>query len=170
MSFGEPGTTVGSVDALSDDAATATGVSSGLPRAHAFGVVDVLLSVVVDDGHSPMLEVETSSEPHPERRGDSIFCSTFVSVTFFGERIFSAGSFTTGSDGLVFCGLFCSTFFFGLGLFAAGAGVGVGFSTTGFGAAAGSTGFGFATKPARFGFFVQAPVRIGPTGGGATAV
>jgi hypothetical protein len=96
MSFGEPGTTVGKADAVSDDA-TATGVSNGLPRAHAFGVVEVLLSVVVD-GHSPIPDVETSNEPHPDEiRGDSIFFSTF-----FGERIFSAGSFTTGSDGLVF--------------------------------------------------------------------
>lgn len=167
MSFGEPGTTVGIADMLSDDVATAAGVSSGLPRAHAFGVVDVLPSVVVDDGHSPMPEVETSREPHPESRGDSIFFSTTLVSIFFGERIFSAGSFTTGSDGLVFCGLFCSTFF-GLGLFKVGAGVG--FSTTGFGVATGSTGFGFATKPARLGFFVHAPVKMGPIGGGATAV
>jgi hypothetical protein len=96
MSLGDPGTTVGKEDGVSV-AATATGVRSGLPRAHAFGVVTVLFSVVVD-GHSPIPEVETSNEPQPdEMLGDSILGSVF-----FGETAFSIGSLRTGSEGLVF--------------------------------------------------------------------
>jgi hypothetical protein len=89
MSFGDPGTTVGTAAAGS---LVETGVKIGLPRAHPFGVVEVDISLDLL-GHSPIDAVETSNDPH----ADGIAAFGSGALSGFGDL--TAAGVATGDFG-----------------------------------------------------------------------
>jgi hypothetical protein len=177
ISLGEPGTTIGLASATGDFGAGALslpvgGERTGLPRAQAFGVDAFLGSVElagVDEDHSSMVDVETSSVPHPAAIFEVVVSTVvstvfvfFFSTVFFGDALglatFSTAFIvsvvsTTATVSLAasaepdFCVflllLSCCGFFFGLAGFGASgvAAVGAAVSVSAAGATAFSAGF-----------------------------